>query len=98
MVVAGAVRRHVATQSVIGSVRLQPTARGSSSCPICRAPWEAGRHSSLWPPPVCQGDASIGGFEQHRAARITDCLLGLFFAFRRVLEALQGGLHHAILQ
>jgi hypothetical protein len=37
----------------------------------------------------------IGGFEQHRAARITDCLLGLFFAFRCVLEALQGGLHHA---
>ena len=37
----------------------------------------------------------IGGFEQHRAARVTDCLLGLLFAFRRVLEALQGGLHHA---
>jgi hypothetical protein len=39
-----------------------------------------------------------GGFEQHRTARITDCLLGLFFALCCVLEAFQGGLHHAILQ
>jgi len=85
----------VVDQDYIGHVVHFPSRTPGAGAVLTKTNVDAGRGVSCGGTMPPNAHIDRVRLHQHRAACVTDCLLGLFFAFRRVLEALQGGLHHA---